>query len=266
MLACFVLTVAASKRLIAKGVAALPEVKLAKEHGRLIIGNGTTNAYVAEELLGKDIDKTLYTAGVITGGRYCATSSTERLAPICFESGSVAKRPWGEILADFDQDDVFIKGANAIDTAGNAGILVADKNGGTVGKALGPVLARGGHFIIPVGLEKLIPSVPKAAQVMGIKRHDISLGLGSGMIVVSQGHVITELEALHILFGVQATLVSSGGVAGSEGAVGLVVEGNEHQIEDCMALINRIKGEPAIKEGHKRPCSPQCDSYCHWLK
>ena len=44
----FVLTVAQSKRLIAKGVAQLPEVKHALAEGILAIGRGTTNAYVVE--------------------------------------------------------------------------------------------------------------------------------------------------------------------------------------------------------------------------
>lgn len=42
----FVLTVSESKRLIAKGVAALPEVKRAMEEGMVVVATGTTNAYV----------------------------------------------------------------------------------------------------------------------------------------------------------------------------------------------------------------------------
>ena len=70
-----VLTPSESKRLIAKGVRKLEEVERALEHGTIIIGLGTTNAYVAEELLNalqdKDedvakIEKERFAAGVIT--------------------------------------------------------------------------------------------------------------------------------------------------------------------------------------------------------
>ena len=46
------LTVAESKRLIAKAVAQMPIVKNALENGMVIITKGTTNAYVAEEITG----------------------------------------------------------------------------------------------------------------------------------------------------------------------------------------------------------------------
>ena len=51
------LTPAESKRLIAMGVAALPEVKRALREGIVIVAVGTTNARVAEELLGRKIDR-----------------------------------------------------------------------------------------------------------------------------------------------------------------------------------------------------------------
>ncbi|MFC2002033.1 hypothetical protein ACFLUZ_06005, partial [Chloroflexota bacterium] len=50
--AIVVLNSSESKRLIAKAVAVLPEVKAALKKGTLIIGWGGTNAFVAEEILG----------------------------------------------------------------------------------------------------------------------------------------------------------------------------------------------------------------------
>ena len=47
-----VLTVAESKRLIAKGVAGHPDVLTALSRGIVVVCKGTTNAYVVEELLG----------------------------------------------------------------------------------------------------------------------------------------------------------------------------------------------------------------------
>ncbi|HAJ28233.1 MAG TPA: hypothetical protein DCG53_13490, partial [Syntrophus sp. (in: bacteria)] len=63
MQAMFTLTPAESKRLIGKGVAALPEIQHAQKNGYLLVGRGSTNAYILEELLGKKIKKEGYTAG-----------------------------------------------------------------------------------------------------------------------------------------------------------------------------------------------------------
>jgi len=65
--AIVVLEPAESKRLIAKAVAALPEVKAVLKKGILVIGWGTTNAFVVEEVLGKTIaHKTDFSSGVIS--------------------------------------------------------------------------------------------------------------------------------------------------------------------------------------------------------
>ena len=50
-----ILTVAESKRLIAKAVAQMPIVKNALANGMVIIIKGTTNAYVAEEITGQKV-------------------------------------------------------------------------------------------------------------------------------------------------------------------------------------------------------------------
>ena len=59
------LTPAESKRLIAKAVVNLGEIKKAFKNGIIVIGVGTTNAYVAEELLGQKIERERFVAGVV---------------------------------------------------------------------------------------------------------------------------------------------------------------------------------------------------------
>ena len=58
------------------------------------------------------------------------------------------------------------------------------------------------------------------------------------------GTIITEIEALDLLTGVDAYLYSSGGIAGAEGAVRLLVEGTEEEVQETQELIDSIKGEP----------------------
>ncbi|NMB25920.1 MAG: hypothetical protein GX986_10360 [Firmicutes bacterium] len=244
--ALFSLTVAEGKRLIGKAVAALPIVQHARARGRLIIATGTTNGYVAEEILGQPVAIPRYTAGIVTGGKYTVTDSETRLTPICFENGQQSFRAWPEILEDFTGDDVFIKGANAIDLSGMAGVLVGSPNGGTCGVAFGALYARGSHLIVPASREKLVPCVNAAIQALGIHAFDESLGMPCGMIPAVGAKVISEVEALSILCDVEAVQVSAGGVGGSEGSVGLVINGTEAKVTAAMELIRGIKGEPPI--------------------
>jgi len=45
---------------------------------------------------------------------------------------------------------------------------------------------------------------------------------------------------------VDATLVASGGIAGAEGAVRLLIEGTEEQVEKAKSIIQAVKGEPPL--------------------
>jgi hypothetical protein len=54
---------------------------------------------------------------------------------------------------------------------------------------------------------------------------------------------VTELDAFKILFGLDATQVGGGGLAGSEGAVTIVVEGEKESLDRSIRMIETIKGE-----------------------
>ena len=244
--ALIVLTSSESKRLIARAVAAHPTVRGAMASGRVLVTNGTTNAYVGEELTGQPISKYRYTAGYIGEGALRTTASSERLAPLAFLNGKPVDTPLRDFLKDFGADDVLIKGASAVDPMGHVGILVAHDQGGTIGMALGIVAARGCHLIVPVGLEKLIPSVQRAAAPCGTLRFKHATGLACGLVPVVNATVVTEIEALAILGGVAATHVASGGIGDCAGAVTLALTGNPDAVDGAFALVEGLKGEPPI--------------------
>jgi hypothetical protein len=152
-----------------------------------------------------------------------------------------------EILMEFCADSVFIKGANAVDPEGNAAALTAHPEGGTIGWAIGMILARGIRMIVPVGLEKLIPSVPKSVPLCGQMTFDYCQGLRVGLIPLSGATVITEIEAMGILTGVKCFHVASGGSGDSAGAVVLVAEGDPTSIGKAIAVVESVKGEPPLK-------------------
>lgn len=157
--------------MIAKGVAKLPQVQNALKNGLVIVAGGTTNGYIAEELTDKQINKELYTAGVICEGRGCITPQQKRITPIVLNKGEVCEMTWQQALEDISVEDVFIKGGNALDHQYNVGVMVANPKGGTIGAVLGTVIAKGANLIFPVGLEKMIPSVKEASKVAGIEKN-----------------------------------------------------------------------------------------------
>lgn len=248
------------RRLIAKATVSLNIFKQAFEKGRIFLAGGTTNAFILEEMTGEKVDKACYTAGIVTDGVHCLTPENKRIAPKYFFQGQEVNQPYPELLNDFTFQDVVIKGGNAIDVRGDVGIMLASPVGGTIGFALGPIMAKGIHLLLPVGLEKLIPSVRLAADVAGIEKIQNSYGERVGIMPVSYGQVITEMEAVKILANVEAYHVSSGGVGSMQGAVTLLLEGGEEEMEKALAILHTVRGEPAIK-GIKRSCQ-SCSRDC----
>ncbi len=236
--AAVVLTPEGSKKLIARAVPKIPEVAAALNKGIVVIAGGTTNGYIAREITGEDIDVHRYTAGRIYQGRLDATPKEERITPIVLVDGKSSGWTIRQALEKFTSDDVFIKGANAVDPMGNAGVLAANPEGGTVGAFWAVVCARGGNIICPVGLEKLIPSVETACVEAGQGRFKYAQGHKVGLLPLPGAKVVTEIQALKVLYDVEAVHIASGGIMGSEGSVVLSVKGTDEQIEAVWKEIS----------------------------
>ncbi len=246
--ALVVLNPSESRRLLAKATAALPEVRRALEHGTIIIGRGVTNAYVTEELLGVRIEpKAGQTVGMVCGGITTGNSGAPPCPHHVIRRGRVVEGADSKVeILSFGPDDVFIKGANAVDPQGHAGIFTSSLVGGTIGMAWPVVVPRGSHLIMPIGLEKLVPSVIEASRHTGIYHFKWTMGLPARLTPIVESQVLTEIQALGVLAGVRATHVGSGGVGGSEGSVALSIEGDEARVEQAFELVKSIKGEPAV--------------------
>ena len=146
MRAQFTLTSSESKRLIAKGVKALPSIQKALHDHTIILAGGTTNGFLAEELLGITIDaKSTYTVGIITDGLTGVSPEEERIHPYVITKGKAQGKEvhWKEYLPQIQPGDVFIKGGNAVDHTGLAAVVASNPMGGTIGAAWGPLYARG---------------------------------------------------------------------------------------------------------------------------
>jgi len=260
MQALFTLTSSESKRLLGKAVAALPEVQQAKDNGYLVIGRGSTNAFIIEELMKSKMDKERYVAGQIIKGVLCVLGPDQRNKPVTFHKGEIQAVEPGAVIDKLVPGDILIKGANAVDPFGNVGVLMAGPGGGTMGQFYMGLKAQGVATIYPVGLEKLIPSVEEAARYGGKLLLGRTIGCRVGMACVADGRIVTEIEAIDTLFGLKAIHYASGGWGGAEGSVTLIVEGEDDEVNACMDMIEAIKGEPPLP-AVKPPCKT-CGAPC----
>jgi hypothetical protein len=245
--ALVVLTSSEGKRLIGKGVAVLPEVQKALKSGLIVIIKGTTNSYVAEEILGKKVDKTNFRRGVVLPGFLGGSPSPERQIPdVIIEKGKVTELTLEEAVPKLRGGDVLMKGANALDLFGTTGVYVASDTSGTIGLSIGTLMARGVNLIVPVGLEKLVPTpIHNIVKEVGIDRIDMATGLKIGMMPI-MGRVITEIEAFELLTGVSAMNIGGGGVNGAEGSKTFLLDGDKECVGKAFEIAKGIIGEPAF--------------------
>jgi hypothetical protein len=251
MLAEVVLTTSESKRLIGKAVASMEVVKEALKSGLIIITKGTTNSYVAEEMLGEHIEKERYGAGIVVPDMLSLILPDESIPPIIIEKGKVMKDlSIEQAIKILKTGDVLIKGANALDPDGVTGVFLGrspNSEGGSIGLFLGTVVGRGVNFIIPVSFEKLIP-VPVREVVAQLNNEEVSLTMGLTVnMMPTMGKVVTEIEAFKILAGVEALNIGGGGVGGAEGARIFLLKGDKEAVMKAFNLVQSIKGEPPFK-------------------
>lgn len=245
-----VLTVAESKRLIGKGVAALPAVKRAWQTGYVVVCTGSTNAYVAEELLGEPMLKPPFLTGHTTPAHVRSAESLPRplQSDFVFKAGRrVEGMTKFEAVKEFKPGDVLIKGANALNYQEQiAGVLIGHPEGGTVGGVLGPVIARKATLVIPVGLEKEVATDLLEIQRLQARLDDRLADIPSLWPVT--GEIVTEIEALRLLTGCEAIHLASGGILGAEGGVRLLLTGDESAVRAAAALCESLQGEPSFLE------------------
>ncbi len=254
MRALVTLTVAESKKLLAKATVKHPLVVRAMAEHTIVLGDGTTNAYVLMEMKGEKVDPGAFVSGIICPEGPCV-SGVARKAGVSsckiFVKGSErADLDLEDILTDLGADDVFIKGANALDPDGRVGVIVGHAECGHagVGRLWTRTVSQGIPVVMPIGLEKRIPcSVYEAASKVGIKTVQYSTGEHFGLFI-PHGNVIviTEIEAIRELTGAEATVVSAGGVNGAEGALVFSIDGTKEQIDRVIGLVDQVKGVPPI--------------------
>ena len=247
----FLLTPAAGKKLIAKSFVYIPEIKEALKERTVVIVAGTTNGYIANELLSfTDSSESFTTKGFYRGitlppGYKNHDQKVEFPGDVIIEKGVYKKgKTIFDVLDDLDKGDIILKGANAVDSANKkAGVLIGHPKGGTIQAAITAVIGKRAGLYIPVGLEKRVyQDIDELAAIMN------SPNTTGPRLMPVTGKIVTELDAINIMTGASAHLVAAGGVCGAEGSCYIAVSGSEEQVSKATEIIESVKYEPMFSE------------------
>jgi hypothetical protein len=243
----FVVTTAMGKRLIGKGMAAHPAIERVLETGRLVIIAGTTNGYVAEEVLERigqreGFDRAGFRRGITVAPGAKAASANFPGDVVIVKGEWQRGLTVTDVADDLHEGDVILKGANAFDRHGKAAVQIGHPKGGTIMEAVPVVIGRRVRLIVPVGLEKRV-----LEDVQDLALRCNAPGVDGPRLYVLPGEIFTELDAIRLLTGVEPSLLAAGGVYGAEGAAWLGIDGAEEDVAAAAALIRSVAGEPPCR-------------------
>jgi hypothetical protein len=248
----FTLTVAAGKRLIAKGAAAHPKLAAALKKGRCVIVAGSTNGYVAEEVLrsigqGGEFTRQGFCRGVVVPPGSPGMAEGKLRGDVIITDGQWRQEDRSktvfDVIADLAAGDVVVKGGNAVDLQRRrAGVLIGHPQAGTIGAIIPAVFGRRVQLIVPIGLEKRVAEdIDAMAELINSTRAE-----GPRMLPLP-GEVFTEIDAVSLLTGASARLAAAGGLRGAEGASWLAVSGDDEQLRAAEKLIRSVADEPPTR-------------------
>jgi hypothetical protein len=243
----FVVTPPMGKRLIGMAMAVHPAVRAVLSRGRLVVVAGTTNGYVAEEILkatgqGEGFSRVGFRRGTVVPPNFDATSKAAAFpGDVVLAEGSWDKgKTIFDVAERLQAGDLILKGANALDLIRRrAAVYIGHPEGGTAGVAIRAVVGRRARMIVPVGLEKRVcEDVADLAAAVNAPESD------GPRLLPLPGEVFTELDAIESLTGGSAQLLAGGGIYGAEGSVWIGVGGDDRQLRAAEELIQSVAEEP----------------------
>jgi len=232
------LTVAQGKQLIARGVAALPQIERSAREGTLLIVAGTTNEEVAKEILGRlGLEKKLehfYRGVTVPAGKTVAPPTAE---DIVIQQGALVEgKTIFDVAPDMKAGDMILKGGNALNMEeGQAAVLVGNPKMGTTLPIQEAVYGRRVEVMIPIGLEKRVSEPIRVLTEVSLEPDTTGVRLAP-----LPGKVYTELHALKTLYEIEARLLASGGIEGAEGGVYLLCRGDEKNMDRLKNDLKKI--------------------------
>ena len=239
------LTVAEGKRLIAKGIANHPQVKERMKKGTIVITTGSTNTYVAEELINLTDPRGSFVIGYVTPkGKGSVNAGMDLTPDIVIIDGKRVDMKYEEALKKATPEDIVFKGGNMLNyEKKQAAVCIGSENGGPAGL----VRETYAHLIIPIGLEKetfgdlyayekLLENKPPRSSAPRVWVHP------------EKSEIFTEIEAIKVMADVNIIPFASGGLAGREGGISLAVYGSKEEVQKALDFVATVQGEAPFVE------------------
>jgi hypothetical protein len=238
------LTVAESKRLIARGLACYAPVVEKMKNGVVIVCRGSSNTYVAEELLQTNLLHGAFLTGRIQPEGSAPLPVKTSIGEIVIHNGVYEpETKFIKGLHAMHPGDIVFKGANLVNYADRtAAVCIGHPTGGTMGIFLPFVEEQGVRLIIPVGLEK--QTSQNLTELETKSRADHELNKKVPWLKVLPGEIFTEIEAIQQFADVEVYQFASGGISGAEGAVTLAIKGLPKEVEKALDKVRTVHGEP----------------------
>ena len=231
----FIITPEAGKKIIAKAFVYIPEILRALKNQTIVVVAGTTNGYVAGELLNHieqsdGFRREHFHRGITFPPRYSSgntlkpDSEPEFPGDVVIEKGVWLKgKTIFDVSKSINKGDIVIKGANAVDVINRkAAVLIGHPEGGTTLSAISAIIGKRAVLYIPVGLEKRVPGN------LDLIAAQINSPNASGPAVPISGNVLLSWTPL--AYHRPSAGVPSG-VCGAEGCYGVAVSGSEDQLK-----------------------------------
>jgi hypothetical protein len=243
----YIITPAMGKRLIGMAIANHPDIQRVLVKGSLVIIGGSTNGYVAEEVLksigqSEGFSKAGFRRGLVAPTGF-DVPKIDFPGDVFIQDGEWVKgRTIFDVVDGLKTGDMVVKGANVFDNRRQAAVHIGGSTGGTILCALTAIIGRRVGLMVPVGLEKRV-----FEDVNEIAARCNAPGASGPRLMPLPGKTFTEIDAIKLLTGAGAFLISAGGVYGAEGAVRLGISGDEGQMETAGNLIDSLIDEPACE-------------------
>ena len=205
------LTPAAGKQLIALALSKSDVIAEALQNHTLVIVAGTTNTYVAKEILaslGEAFDGKHFFRG-ITSGKAVPGDLPEMDGDVVIERGKwIHGKIIQEVAPALKEGDVILKGANAVDLkTGEAAVLIGHPESGTLGPIFQACAGRRVRVIVPVGAEKRVDG--PISELCWMCCDPDAKGV---RLAQAPGKAYTEIDAIRELTGAEARLIAAGGI------------------------------------------------------
>lgn len=259
-MAQFTLCGSQGKRLIAQCIMGSGVLRPYRQSGRIILKGSSTVSCLTNLLCA---EKMRLCGRISPRGMKGAASGSDGAHMLLYRGGTAENidSRLDEILPTLRAEDLFITGANAIDSFGHAALLFGADGGGAYGKCMPFLQTSGVKVMILTSASKLIPgNLKKLIPRIDRERCSVSYGMSCGLLPI-EGTIITEVEALQMFAQVKAAVFASGGHTGAENSTAIQIQGTQNEVKNVLELVKKIKEAPEeewMTPGSEKECAYPC--------